>query len=328
MKYKPLPDTFDKNTNPLDYSGRHIGLPVFIDSQKEDSVNFYWKRRTQRKAWIYAGILHENVIASIAIIDAGYISSAFAYIFDRTNQTFYEEKIMVPLSFPNDFRANLLELWELNSQGKSWKSFSNGQQSMTLVFESPSFQLNFSLELNNKGLNTIAPYRPKSYNYTHKNIGVVCSAKLEYNHKTLEISGNYGVIDFTRGYPPNHTFWNWACLRGEAANGTFIAINLVSDFNNGLENCLWIGEQVIPLSQAVFYYTEPIQKHKTSIKTTDGILDLEFLPEGSRSENQDYFFIKSQFIQPFGKFKGIINLNGEQIKISGYGVVEEHFAVW
>jgi hypothetical protein len=309
------------------YLGRHIGPPIEIDTSIYDNKFLGAHRRFQRKSWVYVGFMHEDVIACMAIADAGVVGLAFAYFFDRKTKQFKEEKITHPLAFPTDFQPSLDKEWKLSSGNSVWKIYPLNDQ-LKFSFVGTDFSFRGSIQNSLTGLNTIAPSYQRPFNYTYKNVALESTLELSYPEVSFSKKGFSGVIDYTFSYPQNNTFWNWACLCGQSVDGKAIGINLVSDYNNGLENCLWVDGKAYPLAQAVFIYDDPIDKNSCRLYTTDGILELRFIPEGSRKEDIHLIILQSQFIQPFGSFTGKVKIDGNEFSVSGTGVLEEHYAVW
>jgi hypothetical protein len=162
----------------------------------------------------------------------------------------------------------------------------------------------------------------------YKNMNLFSEVVLSLGNKEIKFDGNIGVLDFSKGYPPRETFWNWASFVGITSSGKEFALNATAIFNDGLENIYWLDKKPYPLGKATFSYEKPISDNTTSIKDDSGILTLEFSPEGKRSEKLDALILKSHFTQAFGKFKGKIIHAGEEILVSGSGLVEEHYALW
>ncbi len=309
------------------YIGRYVGPPIEIDTAIYDNLLLGAHRRFQRKSWIYAGFMNEDIIACMAIVDAGVVGLAFAYFFDRKTKQFKEEKATLPLAFSTDFQPSLHKEWKLSSGSSVWKIYPINDQ---LKFSFTSTELSFhgSIQHSLTGLNTIAPSYLRPFNYTYKNVSLESTIDVTYKGLSFSKKGFAGVIDYTFSYPQSSTFWNWACLCGQSVDGKTIGINLVSDYNNGLENCLWLDGKAYPLAQAVFIYEDPIDQNNARLYTTDGMLEIRFIPEGSRKEDIHLIILQSQFIQPFGSFTGKIKVDGTELSVSGVGVLEEHYAVW
>lgn len=281
------------------------------------------KRRSQRKAWMYTGAFTERYYVGLAIADAGLVATAFAYVFDAQTNKYVEEKITVPFGFAANFDAGMDSAWKL----KQFEFKPNGN---TLLYTYSGKRLKVSLELeeNGQGSSTIAPAPGRPFHFTYKNLQLPTKVNIEVDGEKISLEGNIGGVDFSKGYPPRHTNWNWASLNATAANGSPLGINLVANFNNNIENALWYNGQIIQLGQAVFSYGQPLEKTNWTIKTLDGIIEMTFTPLGYRGENINALIMLSKFKQPFGVFKGTLNLNGESHAFTGYGVVEEHFAIW
>lgn len=278
-------------------------------------------RRSALKQWIYAGVFNADYFCGFAIADAGRVATAFAYVYEVATQTFIEKKITIPFGFGPKADFDLNSYWKLGN-------FTIAAQgnTLTLNFNSPNFRVNIILE-NNTALGTTtitrAAYRP--FNHTFKNQLMPAKVEAFVNGKALSFNGNIGSIDFSKGYPPRNTFWNWASMAGTFLDDNSpVGLNLVAEHNNGLENALWVNNQAIALPQAIFSYSPPTNKTPWGIKTMDGSVDLTFTPYGARTENINALIMLSKFTQPFGKFTGTI----QGRPVEGYGVVEEHLAKW
>jgi hypothetical protein len=86
--------------------------------------------------------------------------------------------------------------------------------------------------------------------------------------------------------------------------------------------------RIVPLGQAIFHYDSRNIQKAWRIEDAGKIFDLHFEPDGQRAETISLGFLASEFTQPFGRFHGRLNLDGRDVKVSGYGVTEEHRAVW
>jgi hypothetical protein len=115
---------------------------------------------------------------------------------------------------------------------------------------------------------------------------------------------------------------------GKTESGKSLSVNLVDKFNEGIENALWLDGKPMPLSTAHFHYIRPADKSIWRILTRDNIFEARFRPFGARGENLNMGIMRSQFVQPYGIFDGQIKVNGETEKFSGYGVTEDHLALW
>lgn len=280
-------------------------------------------RRGQRKAWMYAGAFSTRYYVGFAIADAGIVATAFAYFFDSQTGLYVEEKTTVPFGFGSSFDPDLRTSWNL-------KKFSIIRDGNDLIcsHSGKRLQIKMTVQENGKGSTTIAPAGDRPFHHTYKNLLLPTQVEVKVDGQAINFGGNIGGVDFSKGYPPHHTFWNWASMNAVTESGIEFGVNLVADFNNSIENALWVNGEVSQLSQATFSYGRPVEKSDWQIKTLDGTLNMEFKPLGMRGEDINALFMLSRFKQPFGAFTGTVRLDGQNHKFTGYGVVEEHFAKW
>jgi len=290
-----------------------------------DISTTHWQslRRGKRKTWMYAGAFSSRYYVGFAIADAGIVATAFAYIFDAQTGMFVEEKTTVPFGFSSAFDPDLKTTWNL-------KKFSITHEGDKLIctYHGKRLQLKMTVVENGKGSSTIAPAGDRPFHYTYKNLLLLTQVEATVDGQDIKFDGNIGGIDFSKGYPPRHTFWNWASMNAVTESSLEFGVNLVADFNNSIENALWVNGEVSQLSQATFSYGRPAEKSNWQVATLDGTLSMEFKPLGMRGEDINAGFMMSRFKQPFGVFTGTVRLDGQNHKFTGYGVVEEHFAKW
>lgn len=280
-------------------------------------------RRSQRKAWLYAGAFTQRYYVGFAIADAGIVATAFAYLFDAVTNKYIEEKITVPFGFNTVFDPDLATSWKLKNF-----SIDRDGNNMTCAYKGKRLKLTMQLTEDGLGCTTIAPAAGRPFHHTYKNLLLPAKVDVVADGEQIHFEGKVGGLDFSKGYPPRTTFWNWASVNAVTDAGIEFGMNLVGDFNNGIENALWINGKISQLSQATFSYIHPVEKSNWYIKTLDGTVNMHFTPLGVRGENINALIMKSIFKQPFGVFKGTIIIDGQPQSFTGYGVVEEHFAKW
>lgn len=310
----PWPD----DTEPPPF-GRYAGVVADLD------VSRWPGRRTTRKAWLYLGAYGERWLAGFAIADAGWVATAFVYVLDRATGRLTERKVTVPFGFARGFQPNLDTTWQLRKGGQHWviQASTEGWQG---EYRSADWEVRIEVR-SGSGMSTLAPAQGRPFHYTYKVAGTqaTCFVREGANkqgHMAL------GLVDFSKGFPPRQTFWNWAGLTGHTAEGRAVGINLVADFNNGLENALWFGGALQPLGQAIFRYSTATITAPWRLLTADGKLDLTFYPEGVRAEKIHVGLLLSDFFQPCGRFEGWIRQGDRVSRLNGYGVVEHHRAIW
>lgn len=285
------------------------------------------RRRWQRKGWMYFGASAPECAVGLAVIDAGYAGMAFVYVHDRERGVTIEEKAALPLAFGRDFAPDWRAEWVLRKGRQSWW-IGRESSGWRVRYEGKRLQLEMTCADHGRGLTAVssAPGRPFHHTYKLCALDARVRARMD-GDRQIEADAGAGV-DFSFGYPPRSTLWNWASLDGRTEDGRRFGINLVAHFMNGLENGLWLGDRLEALPQALFDYDRRDLDAPWRIRTVDGRIDVRFVPEGRRSEALRLGALASVFAQPFGHFEGTVQTPEGPQRVSGYGVVEEHYARW
>lgn len=280
-------------------------------------------RRRERKTWIFFGVYSTDLIAGIAIADAGIVANAFTYFYSFKDGTFVQDSALVPFGFGSGFNPGLNSSWKLGKY-----SIETVGNEMHLNYNG-KFKLTANARNTAAGASIVAPSNgDRPFNFTYKNTCLPTKISISYNGREYSTEGTVGAIDFTKGYPPRETIWNWLSFSGVTSGGKSIGLNLVKHFNNDLENILWVDGKKHLLSSADFKMKDPLDKEFWTISTHDGILNCTLQPSGARSENVNVILMKSIFTQAFGKVEGRITIDGVSETFSATGVAEKHHALW
>jgi hypothetical protein len=165
------------------------------------------------------------------------------------------------------------------------------------------------------GIETICP-SGESFAWTRKQAPVQAEVVLELDGARRAFAAE-AVIDDTAAYYPRHTHWRWAAGVGRSRDGRRVAWNLVSGVNDPptqSERTVWVDG--LPHEVAPCTFAEDL----TSV---DG---LDFQAEAGPERRQNLVLVRSRYRQPFGTFGG--ELPGGIALAEGFGVMEEHEAVW
>lgn len=319
----------DKQTR-LIQDGKILPFGIYHDLIDDVNTQFFdrqklsLKRKTERKTWIFYGFYSKEIICGFAIADAGVAATAFSYIFIPGENIFEEDKITVPLGFKANFNPDLYDTWVLKNY-----SIHSDKNKMFYETSNKKFSLNIRANNNTNGFSVVAPSKDsRPFNFTYKNLMINSEVEIKYKDKTYTAKGKSGAIDFTKGYPPRETMWNWLSFIGQTESGKTIAANIVDNFNDNLENILYIDGKKSVLSKANFLYKKPLDKRTWNINTLDNLLHLKVEPQGKRNEDLNLLFMKSKFTQVFGTITGDVRIDGNLENFTAVGVTEEHFALW
>lgn len=299
--------------------------------------------RFREKRWCYMGIIHPDIIFGCAVVHLAYLSSAFAFAFDRQQKEMMDRSYVLPPMGQVRYDRN---------PDTGVCSFKSPLGSLVLTHETTkcrhliqacfglpnrSLKADISVEEPAGGIQPMHFLMPMEHSrtaFTSKIAGLTAKGKIRVNKKQFLLSPDttFAVFDWTDGFYPRNTFWNWACGAGLAHDGTRVGFNFSSGvYENGLlENTVWINGTPVKTSQIRFTYDDENPCRPWQINSRDGAVRLIFTPEGMRRADDNLGFIKSRFIQPCGAFEGKIKISGlpECCLSAVGGVVEEHFAKW
>jgi hypothetical protein len=125
------------------------------------------------------------------------------------------------------------------------------------------------------------------------------------------------VVDDSAGHHDRHTSWRWSAGVGVADDGSPVAWNLVDgihDAPGASERRVWRAGEAVEVEQVEF------------APDLSGVGGLRFSAWSERREDVNLLVFRSRYRQPFGTFAGELP-DGTALR-EGYGVMEEHDALW
>jgi hypothetical protein len=286
------------------------------------------------KRWQYLGVCNDKIIFGAAIVNLGYMTNMFCYIFDRKAGKIEQLDAISPSG-----KAGLFE----GSFESGAATFKNRNSSLSYINRPDSVLAKISIRGKlNAELNFLKLTEPMcctsrvgidGFNYTHKEAGIPVCGNVVLGGNKYEIieSESSGVVDYTLGYLARHTFWNWASGGGFDKSGNRIGFNLVQGVNETgfTENAFWVNGNMIKTDVVDFQYNDLNLLDKWKLISNDGKINLLFYPEGERAADINTGIIVSKFHQPFGRFEGILSNGREKWELKNTaGFTEEHYAKW
>jgi len=125
------------------------------------------------------------------------------------------------------------------------------------------------------------------------------------------------IVDDSEGQHDRRTSWRWSAGVGTADDGAAVAWNLVDGIHDApgrSERRVW--RDGVPVE------VDPVE-FATDLSRVGA---LSFTAWAERSENTNLLVFRSRYRQPFGVFSGELP-DGTPLR-EGYGVMEEHDALW
>lgn len=291
-------------------------------------------QRLRLKEWHYVSFTTDEWFIAVGLVHLGYVANLFSYAVDRIQpQPAVEYGSLSPL-------GRALSVASSSIQGATtWKS----QAATVSIAANDGWDLELDIPLGSERLRGRARIEARDslamlhrlaagrVAYTHKAAGWPASGVLELGARTIRLDGGLAASDWTRSQASRITEWKWASLSGFLRDGTAIGLNLsaqVYDDEKGhsLENAVWIDGKVRRLSGVRFEMPSDPKTKRWVIRSLDtDEVDIEFEPLGAREEHRNFGLVRTDFVQPYGRFAG--RVCGYDVA-SCFGVVETHVSVW
>jgi hypothetical protein len=293
-----------------------------------------WRRFHQFQ---YFGLISDQLIGGCALANLSLAGIGFVYLFHPASGRMIERQFKLPLGIGSQFSQhpnngvcelhsgkNLLRLENHGSEKRLWVELDDGTRINAHFSEqSPAFQP--------MCLNT--PTATNGWVYAQKVAGVRCEGSVQSSLGTFDLASidAFAHHDWSAGYMRPETFWNWACLSGQAGDQR-VGLNLSCGVNETsfTENCFWLDGELIKVDTVRFSYDRDNEMAPWRIQSFDGQVDLQFEARGLHKERLNLGFIASNFKQIFGQFRGELRPHGRPVVAIDnlWGFVEDQYVKW
>ncbi|HJV50348.1 MAG TPA: DUF2804 domain-containing protein [Noviherbaspirillum sp.] len=286
----------------------------------------FW-RHFHHKRWQYVALATEELFCGIAIVDLGWTNTAFAYAFDRVARrevAGYSQNGLP--GFGAQVAAHPGEASTFSWPG-SRIGFRARDGRYQLDLRCRGFEIDAEFAANDTPLLlAVGPIAGGSVHATQKSGGMPLTGEVRAAGRRYRLDDGVASFDYSNGLLARETSWQWA-----SAHGLELGFNLQAGYFGNHENALWLDGQLIPLGAARFDYNRADPLAPWHIHTDDGLLDLQFAPEGARREDKNLLVAASRYIQPIGSFSGWVKAHPDAAprRIERLaGVTEDHFSRW
>lgn len=290
-------------------------------------------RRLHHKRWHYVGLGNAQCFVGLAMVDVGWTNTAFVYVFDRPSATLLVDASQdgvpgltaqlsdAPLAGAMSwFRCAGMALRLENTAPNTLALHARVGQKLHLDAE-------LTLPSGSECLTAIGPIGDGGCAHaTVKSSAMRTRGTLHAAGRTIALDDAWASFDYSNGLLARTTAWRWA-----SAHSPAVGFNLQQGYFGTQENVLWLEGKPWPLGAAQFDF-DPLQPHKPwHIHTEDGLLDLQFTPEGARQESKNLLVAASYYIQPVGTFHGTVRAHAGAAPVAVeqlLGVTEDHRSKW
>jgi hypothetical protein len=287
-------------------------------------------RYFHHKRWMYVALVSEDYFCAVAVVDIGWTSTAFAYVFDRRSAH-------VVTGFSQDglpaFGAKLAQRCGNGAahhfhMGAHWVDICHVpmRNCYSLKLRSPGFEIEAEFADAGPLLLAVGTVAGGAAHATQKSSGLALSGELRLAGQRYSLSGGVASFDYSNGLLARETAWRWA-----SAHSLTLGINLQSGYFGDRENALWLDGGIFPLGAARFEFDEHKPMAPWHISTSDGLVDLEFVPQGMRRQDKNLLIAASRYVQPIGLFHGVVQAaqdSKRHMVKNLIGVTEDHQSRW
>ncbi|WP_317889738.1 DUF2804 domain-containing protein [Spongiibacter pelagi] len=296
------------------------------------------RRKKQRfNRFEFVSVASPSLILGAAIVDLGWVSNAFVYLFEPASGRFEEFSFLQPLG-----RKTEIEPRPKNGVARFQKGANRIEISadaeqacrfVSLNLKGVSAELRIDESQNYQPLGVCCRAGYNGWVYTQKAAGLPVTGQITWQGQEFDVAQQQALasVDWSGGFMRRETAWNWASLSAVLPDGRRLGMNLAAGVNETgfTENGLWLGGELIQVAPADFRFERYSDSAAWQITTADGVVDLRFEPAGKRCEKVNAGFIASNFTQHFGKYYGELNLPQGRLVVDGlWGLTEDHYARW
>ena len=310
-----------------------------------EAARFYALRPLQRlriKRWDYYGVTTPTHFYSFTLADLGYAGQAFAYVVDFETGKYHEEALTLPLARGIVLPRNSTEGTSAFEGSKARLVFQVEPEARRISVQWPGFagtglaaEILLHLSPEHESMVIVIPIPGKRFYYNRKVNCLPAEGWIEYGGERTDLrpTESLGNMDWGRGVWEYKSFWVWASASGFLRDGRRVGLNLgfgFGDTSAATENALILDGRVHKLGQVDFTYNSSDFMQPWRMVSSDGRVDLEFVPFLERVAATNLVIITSEVHQMFGHYRGTLQTDdGEALRLDEVvGFAEEHHAHW
>ncbi|TFW30925.1 DUF2804 domain-containing protein [Massilia horti] len=261
-----------------------------------------FSRRLRHKRWHFVTLSTDELFCGLAIVDAGWVHSAFAYAFDRTRREVVAS--VSPIGLPGvsasvGTHACAPCRFRSGGGGIDIELHPHGQGGYQLRLQARNFRIDALYRGKSQRLLAVRQVEGGTVHATQKSTALRLSGVVHAGGRSYCLDGGIASFDYSNGMLGRTSDWHWV-----SAHSREVGINLQAGYFGASENALWLDGAIIPLGAARFdaQGTQPLTPWR--VRTDDGLVDLQFTPEGMRRDVKQLLLASSRLRQQFGTFEG------------------------
>lgn len=291
-------------------------------------------RRWRFNQFQFIGVMARDWVFGAAVADLKLIANGFFYLYDFTSGALLEHSSLQPLARgthieprPEDGAAHY------RKGGVDMRILADGHSRQLTITAPGDIRILLDLQQDEDPLRLVSRAGYNGWAFTRKSAGLPVDGEVRWGDRVWRCDEQCrGSIGWSCGFMRRETAWNWACLAGRLGDGRSLGLNLAAGVNETgvTENALWLDGRCIRLGLADFRFDRYRPETPWRVTTSDGRVDLHFVPAGVRRERLNALVLASNFRQFAGTFEGVVvDDQGRELAVTGLrGLMEDHYARW
>lgn len=288
----------------------------------------------------FLGGLSETLVFGCAIIDIRLLGQAFIYFYEPLTRRLAEFSFRTPFAIGTHFDQRPEDgsaTFRSGDNHFAMTATSEPRQRQLWVRLGSGIEVDAVFDEQDPAIQPMwisTPVGSGGFVFARKTAGARITGTIRWEGRSIDLAeiGACGHNDWTAGYMRRETSWNWGCTAGRLEDGRIAGMNLSCGVNESghNENCFWIDGRLYRVGSVSFEYDRHDLMKAWHLRDSDGLVELEFTPEGSHSEKINALVVASNFHQLFGRYHGRLrSRSGEDVEFRGQlGWAEKHYAKW
>lgn len=319
--------------------------PVFdLNMGAAPSVRHHPFHAWRLKRWEYFYVATPEIFFAAQVAHLGYLGNVAAYLYDIKRNILLQSTLNIPLGIgvvmADHPRRGTSTVHPAGVSARYTSTMTTGGKQMTIHW--PRFGgardlhadllLGWPEEL--ESLSVVDPLKRGRFAYTTKVLSMPASGTIRLGENSWQCNPAeaLGELDWSQGLLEAVTVWKWATASGRTAQGQRVGFNLCTGFHDGgdNENALSVDGRITKLGLVSFTHDHTDVMQPWHITSSDGRVDLSFVPVADRRSDTNAGPLQSHIHQLVGRYTGVVTPDGsDPIAITGFvGAAEDHYARW
>jgi len=289
-------------------------------------------RLFRRKRWFYVALSAGDTWISLAVVHTGYAATAFVFAYDAVSRTMLEDVTVIGPAMAARVADDAHQQGLVASFSFRRMEIAIARADGYLEITVRSSRVDVSARIDERGrapaISAIASVGAGLFGATEKRAALALSGRARCGERELGLDGGLAGYDFSQGLLPRRTAWRWAFALGRSDDGATFGFNVVEGFLGEAECAAFVDDDVVALPEPRFLF-QPEHPVKAPWRLEGPGLALDFEPGAAHAQRTNLGIVRSRFVQVVGTFRGVLRVQGRELRVHGLpGVVEDQDVTW